>query len=206
MGCSPWGRWGSDATEQLPFHFSLSCVGKGNGNPLQCSCLENPRDGGAWWAAVSGVAQSRTRLKWLSSIYYRPLVRYSCPLSAGILHALLCLKVYSWCICGERCTPRPSTPPPSCSPFLLLYWDACAKLFTHFKCIFQYFLVFYSWCPISQCQNIFVTSKRNPSLLATIPLSQPPYPGLNNHKPAFCLYRFLCSGSPCMWNHIICLL
>ena len=52
---------------QLHFHFSLSCLGERNGNPLQCSCLENPRDGGAWWAAVSGVVQSRTRLKWLSS-------------------------------------------------------------------------------------------------------------------------------------------
>jgi len=66
-GCSPWGRWGSDTTEQLHFHFSLSCIGEENGNPLQCSCLENPRDGGAWWAAVHGVAQSRTRLKRLSS-------------------------------------------------------------------------------------------------------------------------------------------
>ena len=67
VGCSPWGRWGSDMTERVHFHFSLSCIGEGNGNPLQCSCLENPRDGGACWAAVSGVAQSRTRLKWLSS-------------------------------------------------------------------------------------------------------------------------------------------
>ena len=67
MGHSPWGRYKSDTTEQLHFHFSLSCIGEGNGNPLQCSCLENPRDGGAWWAAVSGVAQSQTRLKWLSS-------------------------------------------------------------------------------------------------------------------------------------------
>ena len=66
-GCSPWGRWGSDMTERLPFHFSLSCTGEGNGNPLQRSCLENPRDGGAWWAAVYGIAQSQTRLKWLSS-------------------------------------------------------------------------------------------------------------------------------------------
>ena len=65
--CSPWGRWGLDTTEQLHFHFSLSCIGEGNGNPLQCSCLENPRDGGAWWAAVFGVPQSWTRLKWLSS-------------------------------------------------------------------------------------------------------------------------------------------
>ena len=67
MGCSPWGRKESDTTERLHFHFSLSCIGEGNGNPLQCSYLENPRDGGAWWAAVSGVAQSRTRLKRLSS-------------------------------------------------------------------------------------------------------------------------------------------
>ena len=66
-GCSPWGCWGSDTTERLHFHFSLSCIGEGNGNPLQCSCLENPRDGGAWWAAVYGVAQSRTQLKRLSS-------------------------------------------------------------------------------------------------------------------------------------------
>ena len=56
-----------DMTGQLHFHFSLSCIGEGNGNPLQCSCLENPRDGGAWWAAVYGVAQSRTQLKQLSS-------------------------------------------------------------------------------------------------------------------------------------------
>ena len=65
--CSPWGHQESDTTERLHFHFSLSCIGEGNGNPLQCSCLENPRDGGAWWAAVYGVAQSRTRLKRLSS-------------------------------------------------------------------------------------------------------------------------------------------
>ena len=56
----------SDTTERLHFHFSRSCIGEGNGNPLQCSCLENPRDGGAWWAAVYGVTQSRTRLKQLS--------------------------------------------------------------------------------------------------------------------------------------------
>ena len=67
VGCSPWGREESDTTKRLHFHFSLSCIGEGNGNPLQCSCLENPRDGGAWWAAVFGVAQSRTRLKRLSS-------------------------------------------------------------------------------------------------------------------------------------------
>ena len=64
---TPWGCEESDTTEQLHFHFSLSCVGEGNGNPLQCSCLENPRVGGAWWASVYGVAQSRTQLKRLSS-------------------------------------------------------------------------------------------------------------------------------------------
>ena len=62
VGCSPWGRKESDTTERLHFHFSLSCIGEGKGNPLQCSCLENPRDGGAWWAAVYGVVQSWTRL------------------------------------------------------------------------------------------------------------------------------------------------
>ena len=67
VGCNPWGRYESDTTERLHFHFSLSCIGEGNGNPLQCSCLESPRDGGAWWAAVYGVSQSRTRLKRLSS-------------------------------------------------------------------------------------------------------------------------------------------
>ena len=56
-----------DMTERLQFHFSLSCIGEGNGTPLQYFCLENPRDGEAWWAAVGGVAQSRTRLKRLSS-------------------------------------------------------------------------------------------------------------------------------------------
>ena len=67
VGCSPWGHEESATTEQLHFHFSLSCIGEGNGNPLHCSCLENPRDRRAWWAAVYGVAQSRTRLKRLSS-------------------------------------------------------------------------------------------------------------------------------------------
>ena len=67
VGCSPWGREESDTTELLHFHFSLSCIGEGNVHPLQCYCLESPRDGGGCWAAVSGVAQSQTRLKRLSS-------------------------------------------------------------------------------------------------------------------------------------------
>ena len=67
MCYNSFGLKESDVTERLHFHFSLSCTGEGNGNPLQCSCLENPRDGEAWWAAVSGVAQSPTQLKRLSS-------------------------------------------------------------------------------------------------------------------------------------------
>ena len=60
VGCSPWTRWESGTTERFHFLFSLSCIGEGNGNPPQCSCPENPRDGEAWWAAVYGI-------KWLSS-------------------------------------------------------------------------------------------------------------------------------------------
>ena len=62
VGCSPWGRKESDTTERLHFHFSLSWIGEGNGNPLQYSCLGNPRGGGAWWAAVHGITKSQTRL------------------------------------------------------------------------------------------------------------------------------------------------
>ena len=79
VGCSPWDLRESDTTERLHFHFSLSCIGEGNGNPLQCSCLENPGDRGAWWAAVYGVAQSRTGLKRLSSgiSHYIPILEIS---------------------------------------------------------------------------------------------------------------------------------
>ena len=69
-------------TERLHFHVSLSCIGEGTGNPLQCSCLENPRDRRAWWAAVYGVTHSRTQLKWLSS-------------SSSILRLFLFSQVYS---------------------------------------------------------------------------------------------------------------
>ena len=82
VGCSPWGRQESYMTERLHLHFSLSWIGAGTGNPLQCSGLESPRDEGAWWAAVSGVTQSLTRLKWLSSSssqsYVFPLVMFGC--------------------------------------------------------------------------------------------------------------------------------
>ena len=62
-GLQSMGSRESDTTDRLHFHFSLTCIGEGNVNPLQCSCLENPRDGEAWWAAVYGVALIRTRRK-----------------------------------------------------------------------------------------------------------------------------------------------
>ena len=75
-------------TEQLHFPFSLSCIGEGNGNPLQCSCLENPRDGGAWWAAIYGVAQSQTQLKRLSSIGCLSIIP-----SLGLIHVVQLFKM-----------------------------------------------------------------------------------------------------------------
>ena len=100
VGCSPWGHGESDTTEWLHFHFLLSCIGGGNGSPLQCSCLENPRDGGAWWAAIYGVAQSRTRLKRLSSsssIVQPPLPN----LHPAFLRTMTNVQ---WGICGEEGT------------------------------------------------------------------------------------------------------
>ena len=91
VGCSPWGHYELDTTERLHFHFLLSCIGEGNGNPLQCSCLENPRDGGAWWAAVYGVAQNWTRLKRLSSSSSKALLkRIIIFLDQGEFSHLLC--------------------------------------------------------------------------------------------------------------------
>ena len=111
VGCSPWGRWESDTTEQLPFHFSLSCVGEGNGNPLQCSCLENPRGGGAWWAAIYGVSQSRTRLKWLSSSSSRCKIRWLHSFLL-MLHDIVSLSVL--CLVTQLCLSL--CDPMDCSP------------------------------------------------------------------------------------------
>ena len=87
VGCSPWGREESDTTERFHFHFSLSCTEEGNVNSLQYSCLENPRDGGAWWAAVYGVTQSRTRLKRLSIAFiFHSLIQSTNITDAFTLH------------------------------------------------------------------------------------------------------------------------
>ena len=121
VGCSPWGREESDTTERLHFHFSLSCTGEGHGNPLQCSCLDNPRDGGAWWAAVYGVAQSRTRLKRFSSSN-SSIMGLCCPHTYIYHTAAEFYQVYlvgaTWCqnddpeeintLNNQSCKPKPT--------------------------------------------------------------------------------------------------
>ena len=103
VGYSPWGREESDTTERLHFHFSLLCIGEGNDNPLQCSCLEKPRDGGAWRAAVYGVAQSRTRRRRRSSSMPHSLSPVE-TLSSGSLFLALPTLVTEF---GARLCPVP---------------------------------------------------------------------------------------------------
>ena len=97
VGCSPWGRKESDMTEWLHFHFSVSCIGEGNGNPLQCSCLEHPRDRGAWWAAVCGVAQSWTRLSSSSSTSHSWFFNFS--LKVPLVTGFLCICIPGNLLC-----------------------------------------------------------------------------------------------------------
>ena len=85
VGCSPWGREESHMTERLHFHFSLSIIGEGNGNPLQCSCLENPRDWGAWWAAVHGVAKSQTGLSVFTFTFHFPALEKEMATHSSVL-------------------------------------------------------------------------------------------------------------------------
>ena len=113
-GLQSMGSLESDTTERLHFQFSLSCTGVGNGNPLQCSCLENPRDGEAWWAAISGVAQSRTRLKRLnssstSSCFPRPTCFLFLPPRGGARLASLRSRASS-----PPLDPEPRLSPPAC--------------------------------------------------------------------------------------------
>ena len=117
VGCSPWGFEESDMTQQLHSHFSLSCIGEGNGDPLQCSCLENPRDGGARWAAIYGVSQSRTRLKRLSS---SSIPLYICIDGALLRHKICQLmqfnfSIFSFVTCAfsvisKNVFPKPKSP------------------------------------------------------------------------------------------------
>ena len=95
-------------TEQLHFHFSLSCVREGNGNPLQCSCLENPRDGGAWWAAVYGVAQSWTWLKRLSSSSSKTFSQIVLVLPAHLANSYSFFRVHFKCLLINEAFAGPS--------------------------------------------------------------------------------------------------
>ena len=108
-------------TEQLHFHFSLLCIGEGNGNPLQCSCLENPRDRGAWWAAVYGVTQSRTQLKRLSiflSSFHPSLSVVAKLLEVRTTSVLFIFKI-------------PSTKNYACEKYLLNNWRFCSACFCY---------------------------------------------------------------------------
>ena len=98
VGYSPWGLEESDTTERLLFHFSLQCIGEGNGNPLQCSCLENPRDRGDWWAAIYGITQSQTQLKRLSraavaNLYLTFCEPMHCSLPGSSVHGILPARI-----------------------------------------------------------------------------------------------------------------
>ena len=111
VGCSPWGREESDKTERLHFHFSLSCIEEGNGNPLQCSCLENPRNGGAWWASIYGVAESQTRLKQQQqqqlmscNSFYINFISSSLPTNDPISSASIMLDVLSGTLLKQATT------------------------------------------------------------------------------------------------------
>ena len=109
VGCSPWGRKESGMTERLHFHFSLPCIGDGNDNPLQCSCLENPRGGGAWWAAIYGFTQSRTRLKRLSIAQGQRLILSpnSLPQPSPAAQALqVCFSFTGFLAVSKTCQPH----------------------------------------------------------------------------------------------------
>ena len=130
VGCSPWGRKESDTTERLHFHFSLSCIGEGNGNPLQYSCLETPRDGGAWWAAVYGVAQSRTRLKRLSSRFV------FCFIEVWFHFSLMSNNVEHIFMCSF----------PTCISFSV---KCLFKFFDHFYWVYFVIIEFWEFCTYS---------------------------------------------------------
>ena len=164
VGCSPWGREESDTTEQLHLHFSLSCTGEGNGNPLHCSCLENPRDVGAWWVAVYGVAQSQTRLKWLSSSSSSTQMYIYAYIGGGLFIYLffsstsLLLATHlpspSSCMCAQLCNPMDCSPPGSSvhglfqtriQEWVAISFSDAYIMYTHIqKAIYKYW-IHYTW-------------------------------------------------------------
>ena len=160
-------------TERLHFHFSLSCIGEGNGNPLQCSCLENPRDGGALWAAVSGVAQSQTRLKWLSSSssswkmwwFLIVVLSHLSLMISDVEHLFMCclaMQIPSFVRCLLKLftvIPLP-TPPPHWEPAILTTQPAGKSPFTDLIALSSYYWirrVLYVFQIQVFCQFIFWT-------------------------------------------------
>ena len=101
VGCSPWGHEESDTTERLHFHLSLSCIGEGNGNPLQFSCLENPMDRAAWWATVHRVEKSRTRLSDFTSLHFMYSIRYK-RISQTWRRVYMCVCTHTLSLCEIR--------------------------------------------------------------------------------------------------------
>ena len=134
VGCSPWGREEWDTTEHLHFHFSLSCIGEGSGGPLQCSCLENPRDGGAWWAAVYGVTESDTtevtKQQQQHCCRFRPKTRRAYPLLFWQFPVCVCTTTV---LCSIFKRPVTSADPRLRSHVVALgrhYWCDCGKMET----------------------------------------------------------------------------
>ena len=139
-------------TEQLHFHFSLSCIGEGNGNPLQCSCLENPRDGGARWAAVHGVAQSWTRLKRFSSSsspYYTPAcypIQVAAPQGVFLICALFLLP-------EDRTPPLPFSKPVLHPPSAGRVNGSCRKSPLTLRVLCSQALIFTSTWGLESCRK-----------------------------------------------------
>ena len=169
VGCSPWGHEESDSTERLDFHFSPSCIGEGNGNPLQCSCLENPRDRGAQWAALYGVAQSRTRLRRLSSssssmflLLHRLVLLPGPSFYAFFIWRYSPFNIQFGIISSKKTSLVPdnsssdglSVPPLSCSVQISGHLSPCNSVFKTVKSLFFCLFCFFGICFFTaQCDN-----------------------------------------------------
>ena len=141
----------SDTTERLHFHFSLSCIGEGNGNPLQCSCLENPREGGAWWAAVYGVAQSRTRLKRLSSSSSKYKSHYHNIQRMQSAKTYFSFFPYAW----NKLTSQGSISPTDLKMNFVNSW--CVENF-HFQWILSFRILLSVFFFLKLCSKVFLLS------------------------------------------------
>ena len=156
--CSPWDRQESDTTEWLHFLFSLSCTGEGNGYPYQCSCLENPRDGGAWWAAVYGVAQSWTRLRRLSSSSSSHFDKSHFNKLWGDVSVWICLGFLWWLVMS--------------SIFSCTYWSLFGKMSIQILCPLLNLIVLCYWAVWVLCIFQMLTPHQIYDLQIFSPISQ----------------------------------